>query len=124
MSAELDPSSRSEDQRLLDVQQQVKGYVSCFPGVQICPTVDIVAYVTARLAQSAAVAGAEDLSTVKAAWEGDMILVDVREEAEMDVSVIPFSISKAKFERDLKNNLDKNVRIVPYCTIGMAVCVL
>lgn len=44
------------------------------------------------------------------------VLVDVRSEREMAVSVIPGAISKAEFERNLKMYTGKVV--IPYCTVG------
>jgi len=46
----------------------------------------------------------------------DVILVDVREPAERQVSRIPGSISKSQFEADRDTYRDK--RIVTYCTVG------
>lgn len=48
----------------------------------------------------------------------EIILVDVRDKDEMDVSVIPGSISKEKFLQDYELSLSKSHLIVPYCTIG------
>lgn len=46
----------------------------------------------------------------------DCVLVDVRTEAERQVSIIPGAISAAEFERTIKDQTGKTV--VCYCTIG------
>ncbi len=46
----------------------------------------------------------------------DLVLVDVREEAEQAVSMIPGAITRQQFEADLATHAGKT--IVPYCTIG------
>ena len=48
------------------------------------------------------------------------VLVDVREQSERDVSVIPNAISKEELLTDLgsKNSKYRNKKIVSYCTIG------
>jgi rhodanese-related sulfurtransferase len=50
----------------------------------------------------------------------DHVLVDVREENERSVSIIPGAISKQDLERDLAsaNSQYQNKKIVSYCTIG------
>lgn len=44
------------------------------------------------------------------------ILVDVRTDREMSVSIIPGAISKAAFEKDISKYRGKVV--IPYCTVG------
>lgn len=44
----------------------------------------------------------------------EILLVDVREDEEMLVSMIPTAISKKEF-LSLKSQLPKSTRIVPYC---------
>ena len=46
-----------------------------------------------------------------------IVLVDVREKEEQEVSMIPTAITKNEFLH-VKNKLSKDVCIVPYCTIG------
>lgn len=46
----------------------------------------------------------------------DLVLVDVREEAERVVSMIPGAITAARFEQEMDQHTGKT--IVPYCTIG------
>ncbi len=46
----------------------------------------------------------------------DYIIVDVREDFEQEVSVIPGAISKKEFEKNISKY--KNKKIIPYCTIG------
>lgn len=48
--------------------------------------------------------------------DGEVVLVDVRSEAEQAVSRIPTAISKAEFEREMEKHRDRT--IVPYCTVG------
>jgi rhodanese-related sulfurtransferase len=45
------------------------------------------------------------------------ILVDVREQKEIEISIIPGAITKQEFE--LKKETYKNKMIIPYCTIGL-----
>jgi rhodanese-related sulfurtransferase len=45
------------------------------------------------------------------------ILIDVREDYEREVSIIPGSISKKEFEQDKKKYIQHNV--IVYCTIGV-----
>jgi rhodanese-related sulfurtransferase len=48
--------------------------------------------------------------------ESDFVLVDVRSDEEVNVSVIPGAITKAEYE---KNRAQYNGRtVIPYCTIG------
>ena len=49
--------------------------------------------------------------------EKDILLVDVREKKEIDVSVIPGSMTQAQFEKN--KDQYRNKTIVPYCTIGL-----
>ncbi len=63
----------------------------------------------------------EEIST--AAGAGDvkdeekrLLLVDVRSEREIAVSMIPGAISKAQYEAEPERYAD--FRIVPYCTVG------
>jgi rhodanese-related sulfurtransferase len=46
----------------------------------------------------------------------DYLLVDVRSEKEIAVSLIPGAIAKAEFEREAANY--QNRTIIPYCTVG------
>jgi rhodanese-related sulfurtransferase len=46
----------------------------------------------------------------------DYLLIDVRSEKEIAVSIIPGAITKAEFERDSANY--QNRTIIPYCTVG------
>lgn len=48
--------------------------------------------------------------------EKRLLLVDVRSEREIAVSMIPGAISKAQYEADAERYAD--YRIVPYCTVG------
>lgn len=47
----------------------------------------------------------------------DFVLVDVRSDAEVNVSVIPGAITKAQFEKDRRRYADRLV--IPYCTVGV-----
>lgn len=44
------------------------------------------------------------------------VLVDVRSEEEVKVSVIPGAITKAQYERDQAKY--KDIEVIPYCTVG------
>ncbi|MEO1528542.1 MAG: rhodanese-like domain-containing protein [Planctomycetota bacterium] len=46
----------------------------------------------------------------------DVVLVDVRSEAERSVSMIPGAVSKEQFEDEADQYRDRT--IVPYCTVG------
>jgi rhodanese-related sulfurtransferase len=46
----------------------------------------------------------------------DFVVVDVRSEAEVNVSVIPGAITKAQYEKN-KNKYDGRT-VIPYCTVG------
>ncbi|SMP44488.1 Rhodanese-related sulfurtransferase [Neorhodopirellula lusitana] len=46
----------------------------------------------------------------------DFVLVDVRSEAEVNVSVIPGAITKLQYEKDAAKYRGKTV--IPYCTVG------
>jgi rhodanese-related sulfurtransferase len=49
----------------------------------------------------------------------NILLVDVRDQEERNVSMIPGAISKDRFEKALDSSqIDKNTMIIPYCTIG------
>ncbi len=46
----------------------------------------------------------------------DFVLVDVRSDAEVNVSVIPGAITKAQYEKNAK--LYENKTVIVYCTVG------
>ncbi|MCM2371457.1 rhodanese-like domain-containing protein [Aporhodopirellula aestuarii] len=46
----------------------------------------------------------------------DFVVVDVRSEAEVNVSVIPGAVTKAEFEKNAEKYRGKLV--IPYCTVG------
>jgi len=46
----------------------------------------------------------------------DFVLVDVRSDAEVNVSVIPGAITKAEYEKNAK--LHENKTVIVYCTVG------
>ena len=46
----------------------------------------------------------------------DFVVVDVRSEKEVKVSVIPGAITKEQFEKDIEKYRDRVV--IPYCTVG------
>ncbi len=48
--------------------------------------------------------------------ESDFVVVDVRSDEEVNVSIIPGAITKAKYEKDAGKYRDKLV--IPYCTVG------
>ena len=49
--------------------------------------------------------------------EPNFVLVDVRSDKEIEVSVIPGAISKTQCEKDMQKHRGKLV--VPYCTVGV-----
>lgn len=48
--------------------------------------------------------------------EPDFVVVDVRSDKEVNVSVIPGAITKAQFEKDIEKY--RNRQVIPYCTVG------
>jgi len=48
--------------------------------------------------------------------QNDLVIVDVRSDAERKVSIIPGAVSAAEFERNIGKHVGKSV--VCYCTIG------
>ncbi|TWU43247.1 molybdopterin biosynthesis protein MoeB [Novipirellula aureliae] len=48
--------------------------------------------------------------------DSNFVVVDVRSEAEVNVSIIPGAITKAQYEKDIANYRGKLV--IPYCTVG------
>ena len=46
----------------------------------------------------------------------EFVVVDVRGDAEIEVSIIPGAITKAQFEKDRAKYSD--VTVIPYCTVG------
>ena len=49
--------------------------------------------------------------------ERPMLLVDVRSQKEIDVSMIPGAVTREEFERNAQRYVEE-YRIVPYCTVG------
>jgi rhodanese-related sulfurtransferase len=50
------------------------------------------------------------------ALPADFVLVDVRSDAEVNVSMIPGAITKAEYEKNPKKYAGRTV--IPYCTVG------
>ena len=50
------------------------------------------------------------------AWTDRSVIVDVRDKAETDVSVIPGAITKSEFEKNSRQHQGKVV--IAYCTVG------
>lgn len=48
--------------------------------------------------------------------DSDFVVVDVRSDKEVKVSIIPSAITKAQYEKDAAKYRDKLV--IPYCTVG------
>ena len=119
----MNSNDRKEQEKLVDVENMVKRYVSYFPGIQIFPTPDLVAYALAS-AGSSNYLNHSIVPTNPAASRSSLVLVDVRDEAEMEVSVIPRSVSKAYFERNMMDNIDEDTVIVAYCTVGEIILIL
>ena len=59
----------------------------------------------------------EPAAKAKPADELPMLLVDVRSQKEIDVSMIPGAVTRDEFERQAQQ-YSEQYRIVPYCTVG------
>lgn len=59
----------------------------------------------------------EPASTAMRGDERPMLLVDVRSQKEIDVSMIPGAVTREEFERNAQRYVEQ-YRIVPYCTVG------
>ena len=61
---------------------------------------------------------AEQIRTLQnsEAWTDRSVIVDVRDKAETDVSVIPGAITKSEFEKNSRQHQGKVV--IAYCTVG------
>lgn len=62
-------------------------------------------------------AGTDAISTIPSLSSPDFVLVDVRSDAETNVSVIPGAITQKNFEQNADQHADKLV--VAYCTVGV-----
>ncbi|MBB3206410.1 rhodanese-related sulfurtransferase [Rhodopirellula rubra] len=81
------------------------------PKIETISTQDLSAMLTRQ--QKAA---AEAVQAGKPASEPDFVVVDVRTDAEVNVSVIPGAITKAQYEKNADKYRGKLV--IPYCTVG------
>lgn len=88
--------SQENESRKREAEEMMLGYTSKFGSLQVMKS--------------------EEISEILSKGE-DMVLVDVRQEEEREVSMLPTAITKEEFLL-LKPQLAKNTRIVPYCTIG------
>jgi rhodanese-related sulfurtransferase len=94
-----------------DAQGQLGGLLNRGPSVETISTSDLVAkFNQQRKAEQQA---RESQQAVKPA---DFVVVDVRSDAEIKVSIIPGAITKAQFEQNREKYRDRTV--IPYCTIG------
>jgi rhodanese-related sulfurtransferase len=57
-----------------------------------------------------------DSTTDEESTQDDFVLVDVRSDAEVNVSVIPGAITKSQFEKN--SQLYQNKTVIVYCTVG------
>lgn len=57
-----------------------------------------------------------DSTTDDESTQDDFVLVDVRSDAEVNVSVIPGAITKSQYEKNTQNYQNKTV--IVYCTVG------
>ena len=85
-----------------------------FGGGPEIETIETDALATMLQERQAAVEKAEKAGTKIPAPE--FVVVDVRSDAEVDVSVIPGAITKAQFEKNHKKYAD--LVVIPYCTVG------
>jgi sodium/bile acid cotransporter 7 len=85
---------QTDEQKLWRIEELYSGYRASFPDV---PGMTV-----------------EELVSAQAA--GDVVVVDVREQAEREVSMIPEAVSVRQFEADGQRYAGKQV--VVYCTIG------
>ena len=84
----------SDEQKCDRIEQLSEGYSSNFPQVAQITTEQLLA---------------EQM-------KGNLLIVDVRESAEQQVSMIPEAITSSQFEQEAQRY--KNTAIVTYCTVG------
>ena len=111
MNTTGDRDETSELLRAQEVKDMSARHASSF-GVLITPTERLLECVEKKKLSM------ESIRTEHSIAWGNPLLIDVREEPEMAVSVIPYSVSKAEFERDMIDKLDEQTWIVVYCTAG------
>ena len=91
-------------------QAQLGGFFSG-PKIEIINTVDLNAMLTKQHKAEAAAKAAG--TKVPAAG---FVVVDVRSDAEIQVSLIPGAITKAQYEKNAQQYQGRTV--IPYCTVG------
>ena len=84
----------SDEQKRARIEQLSEGYSSGFPQVAQITTEQLLA---------------EQM-------KGNLLIVDVRESAEQEVSMIPEAITSSQFEQEAQRH--KSTTIVTYCTVG------
>jgi rhodanese-related sulfurtransferase len=70
----------------------------------------------AKMLQVQQQAEADAKASGKESPKSDFVVVDVRSDAEINVSVIPGAITKAQYEKNVQQYEDRMV--IPYCTVG------
>lgn len=93
------------------VEAQLGGFFGRGPKIDVIETEELKALLEKQQHEEAAAKEAG-----KEAPPADFVLVDVRTDAEVKVSVIPGAITKAQYEKDLSQYQDRTV--IPYCTVG------
>ncbi|MCA9136622.1 MAG: rhodanese-like domain-containing protein [Planctomycetales bacterium] len=92
-------------------QAQLGGLFGGGPKIETISTEDLNALLT-KQKKAEADAG----KAGKEAPPADFVVVDVRTDAEVNVSVIPGAITKAQYEKNLDKY--KGRTVIPYCTVG------
>lgn len=81
------------------------------PKVETIETADL-----SKMLQQQQQAEAKAKESEETAPQADFVVVDVRSDAEVSVSVIPGAITKAQYELERKKYEGRTV--IPYCTVG------
>jgi rhodanese-related sulfurtransferase len=81
------------------------------PSIEVISTSDL-----ATMLKDQVKGAKEGLTSDQSLEKADFVLVDVRSEPEVKVSVIPGAITKAQFEKDREKYRGRTV--IPYCTVG------
>jgi rhodanese-related sulfurtransferase len=90
---------------------QFRGLFGGGPKVPVIKTVDVHKMLAGQQRRSAEAKAAGEQPP-----EAEFVVVDVRSDAEVSVSIIPGAITKAEFERERAKYRGKLV--IPYCTVG------
>lgn len=98
---------------ILDAQVALAQFGGFFggPKVEIIETADL-----AKMLKHQQQTEAKAKESGTPAQQADFVVVDVRSDAEVNVSVIPGAITKAQYEKNRSKY--KGRTVVPYCTVG------